>query len=126
MAGVNTVILVGNLGRTPEVKHTQASVPVATFSLATSESWKDKATGDWQEKTQWHKIVCWDKIAEQAGKLLKGSQVYVSGTLEYRKYTGKDGVEKEVAEIRAQRILGLGKKEAAPATAVDDDDNLPF
>lgn len=120
------MILVGNLGRTPEVKHTQASVPVATFSLATSESWKDKATGDWQEKTQWHKIVCWDKIAEQAGKLLKGSQVYVSGTLEYRKYTGKDGVEKEVAEIRAQRILGLGKKEAAPATAVDDDDNLPF
>ena len=125
MAGVNLVILIGNLGRTPEVKHTQASVPVATFSLATSESWKDKASGEWQEKTQWHKIVCWDKVAESAGKLLKGEKVYVSGALEYRKYTGKDGVEKEVAEIRAQRVLGMGKKEGPAAAAMDDDD-LPY
>jgi single-strand DNA-binding protein len=112
VASVNTVILIGNVGRDPEVKHTQDSTPVANFSLATSKSWKGK-DGEWQESTQWHRIVCWDKLAEQAGKLLKGQQVYVMGELEYRKYVPR-GEDKEVAvaEIRASRIVSLVKREA--------------
>lgn len=131
MASVNTVILIGNIGRDPEVKHTQDSTPVANFSLATSDSWKD-ANGEWKENTQWHRIVCWDKIAEQAGKLLKGQQVYVTGKLEYRKYVprGKDE-EVAVAEVRAQRIVVMGKKEAAAEDSGrkvynGTDDDLPF
>ncbi len=131
MASVNTVILIGNVGRDPEVKHTQDSTPVANFSLATSKSWKGK-DGEWQENTQWHRIVCWDKIAEQAGKLLKGQQVYVMGELEYRKYVPR-GEDKEVtvAEIRASRIVALGpKREVASAATTNwnpaDDEDTPF
>jgi single-strand DNA-binding protein len=131
VASVNTVILIGNVGRDPEVKHTQDSTPVANFSLATSKSWKGK-DGEWQENTQWHRIVCWDKIAEQAGKLLKGQQVYVMGELEYRKYVPR-GEDKEVtvAEIRASRIVSLVKREAAGTPSPndgseDDPSSLPF
>jgi single-strand DNA-binding protein len=99
---------------------------VANFSLATSKSWKGK-DGEWQENTQWHRIVCWDKIAEQAGKLLKGQQVYVMGELEYRKYVPR-GEDKEVtvAEIRASRIVSLVKREAAGTPNTDEDSSLPF
>ncbi len=125
MAGVNKVFLIGNLGRDPEVKYTQSNVAVASFSLATSESWKDKATGEWQEKTEWHKVVAWAGLAEQAGKLSKGQQVYVEGSLETRKYTGKDGVEKERTEVKAVRLLPLGKREADPPKPSDDND-MPY
>jgi single-strand DNA-binding protein len=128
MAGVNKVILIGNIGRDPEVKYTQSNVAVASFSLATSESWKDKATGEWQEKTEWHKVVAWAGLAEQAGKLAKGQQVYVEGSLETRKYTGKDGVEKQSTEIKASRLLPLGKRDAeTPKPSMDNDDpSLPY
>lgn len=128
MAGVNMAILIGNLGHSPEVKHTQSNQMVVNLRLATSESWKDKATGEWQEKTQWHSVVCWRYAAEAAAKLVKGQQVYVEGSLEYRKYTGKDGTEKEVAEIKASRVLALGKREAAGGASVPDEDgdDLPF
>ena len=81
MAGVNKVIIIGNLGRDPEIKYTQSNVPVANFSVATSESWKDKNTGEWQEKTEWHRIVAWRHLAERAEKYLsKGKQVYIEGS----------------------------------------------
>ena len=133
MAGVNKVIIIGNLGRDPEIKYTQSNTAVANFNVATSESWKDKATGEWQEKTEWHRVVAWAGLAEQSQKLVKGSQVYVEGSLETRKYTGKDGVEKSVTEIKAARILPLGKRDQAeaapappPAPAQYPDDDLPF
>ena len=136
MAGVNKVILIGNLGRDPEIKYTQNNVAVANFNLATSESWKDKASGEWQEKTEWHKVVAWAGLAEQAGKLVKGQQVYVEGSLETRKYTGKDGGEKSVTEVKASRLLLLGKREgsgeqtrndvAYQPPAADDGLDCPF
>lgn len=127
MASVNKATIIGNLGRDPDIKHTQASVPVASFSVATSERWKDKATGEWQEKTEWHRVVAWDRVAEQAAKLVKGQQVYVEGRIETRKYTGRDGVEKTTTEIRADRIIALGPKQAAPeAAAPASDDDMPF
>ena len=126
MAGVNKVILIGNLGRDPEIKYTQNNVAVANFNLATSESWKDKASGEWKEKTEWHKVVAWAGLAEQAGKLVKGQQVYVEGSLETRKWQDKDGHDKYTTEIKASRLLPLGKREAEAAAQPADDDNLPF
>lgn len=136
MAGVNKVIIIGNLGRDPEVKTTQSNVAVANFNVATSESWKDKATGEWQEKTEWHRVVAWAGLAEQAAKLVKGQQVYVEGSLETRKYTGRGDVEKSVTEIKASRIILLGKREgsgdqvrndvAYQPPAADDGFDLPF
>lgn len=136
MAGVNKVILIGNLGRDPEIKYTKTNVAVANFSLATSESWKDKATGEWQEKTEWHKVVAWAGLAEQAGKLVKGQQVYVEGSLETRKWQDKDGSDRYTSEIKAARLMLLGKREGSgdqtrgdvtyqPASA-DDGLDLPF
>ena len=97
MAGsVNKVILVGNLGRDPEVRHTQDGKPIVNLSLATSESWRDRNTGERKEKTEWHCVVIFNealaKVAEQY--LKKGSTIYVEGQLQTRKYTDKDGVEK--------------------------------
>lgn len=136
MASLNKVQIIGNLGRDPEIKYTQSNTAVANFNVATSESWKDKATGEWQEKTEWHRVVAWAGLAEQAQKLVKGSQVYVEGSLETRKYTGKDGAEKSVTEIKAARILLLGKREgsgdqvrndvAYQPPAADDGNDLPF
>lgn len=112
MAGVNKVIIIGNLGRDPEIKYTQSNVPVANFSVATSESWKDKTTGEWQEKTEWHRIVAWRHLAERAEKYLrKGKQVYVEGRLETRKWQGQDGVDKYTTEIVAVQLQMLGRKD---------------
>lgn len=137
MAGsVNKVIIIGNLGRDPEIKYTQSNIGVANFSVATTDSWKDKATGEWQEKTEWHRVVAWAGLSEQAAKLVKGAQVYVEGSIETRKYTCKDGSEKSVTEIKAARILLLGKREgsgeqarndvAYQPPAADDGLDLPF
>jgi single-strand DNA-binding protein len=105
MAGsVNKVILVGNLGRDPEIRRTQDGRPIANISVATSENWRDKATGERREKTEWHRVVIFNeglcKIAEQY--LKKGMKVYLEGQLQTRKYTDKDGVEKYSTEVVLQ------------------------
>ncbi len=112
MAGVNKVIIIGNLGRDPEIKYTQSSVPVANFSVATSESWKDKNSGEWQEKTEWHRIVAWRHLAERAEKYLrKGKQVYVEGRIETRKWQGQDGQDRYTTEIVANQLMLLGRRD---------------
>src|SRR3954452_3491692 len=109
MAGsVNKVILVGNLGRDPEVRHTQDGRSIVNLSVATSENWRDKQTGERKEKTEWHRVVIFNenlgKIAEQY--LKKGAKVYVEGQLQTRKYTDKDGAEKYTTEIVLQKYRG--------------------
>ena len=109
MAGsVNKVILVGNLGRDPEVRNTQAGGRVVSFSVATSESWNDKASGERKEKTQWHRIAIFnERLGEVAEKFLrKGSKVYLEGSLESRKFTDKEGQEREVTEVVIGRFKG--------------------
>jgi single-strand DNA-binding protein len=109
MAGsVNKVILVGNLGKDPEVRRMQSGDPVVNLSLATSETWRDKASGERKEKTEWHRVVIFNKnLAEVAEKYLrKGSKVYVEGSLQTRKWTDKDGQEKYSTEIVLQNFRG--------------------
>ncbi len=109
MAGsVNKVILIGNLGRDPESRVMQTGGKVVSFSIATSESWNDKNSGERREKTQWHRIAIFnEKLGEIAEKYLKkGSTVYVEGSLESRKYTDKDGVERESTEVVLARFRG--------------------
>jgi len=98
-SGINKVILVGNLGQDPEVKYTAGGVAVTTLSLATSESWKDKDTGQDQEKTEWHRVVLWRRLAEIAGEYLKkGSKVYIEGQLQTRKWE-QDGQTRYTTEV---------------------------
>jgi single-strand DNA-binding protein len=109
MAGsVNKVILVGNLGKDPEVRHTQDGRPIVNLSVATSENWKDKQTGERKERTEWHRVVIFNenlaKVAEQY--LKKGAKVYLEGQLQTRKYTDKDGVEKYSTEVVLQQYRG--------------------
>ena len=109
MAGsVNKVILVGNLGKDPEVRRMTSGEPVVNLSVATSESWRDKASGERKEKTEWHRVVIFNKnLAEVAEKYLrKGSKVYVEGQLQTRKWTDKDGVEKYSTEVVLQNFRG--------------------
>jgi single-strand DNA-binding protein len=109
MAGsVNKVILIGNLGRDPEARTMQSGGKVVSFSIATSESWNDKMSGERKEKTQWHRIVIFDeRLGEVAEKYLKkGAKVYIEGSLESRKYTDKDGNERETTEVVLQRFRG--------------------
>ncbi|WP_243211152.1 single-stranded DNA-binding protein (plasmid) [Klebsiella pneumoniae] len=98
--GVNKVILVGNLGQDPEVRYMPNGGAVANITLATSESWRDKTTGEMKEKTEWHRVVLFGKLAEVAGEYLhKGSQVYIEGALQTRKWTDQAGVEKYTTEV---------------------------
>ena len=125
MAGsVNKVILVGNLGRDPEVRRTQANDAIVNLSVATSENWRDKQTGERREKTEWHRVVIFNenlaKVAENY--LRKGSKVYLEGQLQTRKYTDKDGAEKYSTEVVLSRFRGdlvlldsRGDRENAPA-----------
>ncbi|HEY4134869.1 MAG TPA: single-stranded DNA-binding protein [Alphaproteobacteria bacterium] len=109
MAGsVNKVILIGNLGRDPEVRSTQDSMKIVQLSVATSESWKDKMSGERKDKTEWHRVVIFnERLAEVAEKFLrKGSKVYVEGQLQTRKWTDKDGVEKYTTEVVLSRFRG--------------------
>ncbi|HUB85489.1 MAG TPA: single-stranded DNA-binding protein [Rhizomicrobium sp.] len=109
MAGsVNKVILVGNLGKDPETRRLQSGDPVVNLSLATSESWRDKSSGERKEKTEWHRVVIFNKnLAEVAEKYLrKGSKVYIEGALQTRKWTDKDGVEKYSTEVVLQNFRG--------------------
>lgn len=100
MAGINKVILVGNLGAKPEVKYASNGNAISNLSVATSESWTDKSTGQKQERTEWHRVSLFGKLAEIAGQYLdKGSKVYVEGKLQTRKYTDKDGIERWTTDI---------------------------
>ena len=98
--GINKVILVGNLGKDPEIRYTPDSRAIANITLATSETWKDKNTGQQQEKTEWHKVVIFGKLAEIAGEYLKkGSQVYFEGKLQTRKWTDQSGQDRYTTEV---------------------------
>ncbi|MGH6877111.1 MAG: single-stranded DNA-binding protein [Rhizomicrobium sp.] len=108
MAGVNKVILVGNLGRDPEVRRTNAGDPIVHLNVATSENWRDKTTGERKERTEWHRVVIFNenlgKVAEQY--LRKGSKVYLEGQLQTRKWNDKDGAEKYTTEVVLSRFRG--------------------
>lgn len=132
MASVNKVILVGNLGRDPETRYMPSGEAVCNFSLATSETWKDKATGERKEATEWHRVVLFGRLAEIAAQYLrKGSAVYIEGSLRTRKWTDQSGQERYTTEIRADvmKMLGsrggsgagldapLGEGDSSPATA---------
>ncbi len=111
MAGINKVILIGRLGRDPELKYTPDGVPVATFSIATSEEWKDKNTGEKQERTEWHRIVAWRKLGEICGEYLrKGSQIYLEGRLQTRSWDDRDGNKRYTTEIIAINMQMLDSK----------------
>lgn len=106
--GINKVILVGNLGNDPEVRYSQSGSAITTISVATSESWKDK-NGEQQERTEWHRVKFFGRLAEIAGEYLKkGRQVYIEGSLRTEKYTDKSGVEKYATEIVASEMQMLG------------------
>jgi single-strand DNA-binding protein len=112
MASVNKVILIGNLGRDPEVRYAPSGSAICNVAIATSRNWKDKTTGERQEETEWHRVVFYDRLAEIAGEYLKkGKSVYVEGRLKTRKWTDKDGAEKYTTEIIAQEMTMLGGRE---------------
>jgi single-strand DNA-binding protein len=152
--GVNKVILVGHLGKDPEVRYSPNGQAVANVTLATSESWKDKNTGEKQERTEWHRVVFFSRLAEIAGEYLKkGAHIYVEGRLQTRKWQDKEGKDRYTTEIVANDMQMLGSREgrgtapdfdadeaaprgqadskaarpaAAAAGAGDFDDDIPF
>lgn len=149
--GINKVILVGNLGADPECRYTAGGQAITSIRIATSESWKDKQTGEMQERTEWHRIKFFGRLAEIAGEYLKkGRQVYVEGRLQTDKYTDKDGVERYTTDIIANEMQMLGgnpgdassthegrghkpagkpqaaRGVAAPAAAEEFDSEIPF
>ena len=110
--GINKVILVGNLGADPETKYGPSGDAITNLRIATSEIWTDKNTGQKQERTEWHRVVVFKKLAEICAEYLrKGSQVYVEGSLRTRKYTDKNGVEKYATDIRADTMQMLGSRQ---------------
>ena len=145
---LNKAILIGRLGRDPEVRYMPNGEAVCNFSIATSETWNDRQTGQRQERTEWHNITLYRRMAEVAGQYLKkGSLVYIEGRIQSRKYTGKDGIERTAYEIIGSEMKMLGggndsgqqnaqhtppappsrQAPAAPAQPVDDiDDDVPF
>ncbi|MAO46335.1 MAG: single-stranded DNA-binding protein [Crocinitomicaceae bacterium] len=118
MAGINKVILVGHLGRDPEMRYTQSGVAVCSFSLATSESYKDRTSGERVTSTEWHNIILWRGLAETAEKFLrKGSQVYIDGKLRTRKWEDKQGMTRYTTEIVGDTMQMLDKKDNPSAHA---------
>jgi single-strand DNA-binding protein len=112
MASINKVILIGNLGRDPEVRYTPNGAAICNVTIATSRNWKDKNSGEKMEETEWHRVVFYDRLAEIAGEYLKkGRPVYVEGRLKTRKWTDKDGAEKYTTEIIADNMQLLGGRE---------------
>jgi len=148
--GVNKVILVGNLGKDPEVRYAPNGGAIANITLATSESWKDKTSGEKQERTEWHRVVFFGRLGEIAGEYLKkGAQIYVEGSLRTRKWQDKEGKDRYTTEIVANEMQMLGSRAGAgggesfgadessysqkPAAAAgssapapDFDDDIPF
>lgn len=140
MASVNKVILIGNLGRDPEVRYTTSGKPFASFSIATTEQWTGKE-GEKGERTEWHRVVAWGRLGEICGEYLrKGSQVYVEGRLQTRSWEDRDGNKRYTTEVNAQAMQMLGPagrgskaepSESSPPFAVDEpanirDDEIPF
>ncbi len=133
MAGINKVILIGNLGKDPELRYTPDGTPVTNFSIATSDSWTDKTSGEKREKTEWHRIVVWRKLAEICAEYLsKGRQVYIEGKLQTRSWE-KDGVTRYTTEIVASDVQFLGKRPNttpppadAQVPAEKTEDDIPF
>ena len=151
MASVNKVTIIGNLGRDPENRYLPSGEQVTSIAIATTDRWRDKATGDMKEQTEWHRISFFGKLAEIAGQYLKkGSQVYVEGRIRTRKYTDREGIERYATEIIGDTMQMLGSKQdgrqpagtkqpaqrnsyaeakqtgRCPAQPTDDDSDIPF
>ena len=146
MAGVNKVILVGNLGRDPEIRYTPDGTAVANFSIATSREWNDRNTGEKKKQTEWHRIVAFRRLAEICGEYLsKGSQIYIEGHLQTREWDDKEGNKRYTTEIVANQMQMLGSRSSAntagpsqysspttpdvpgpPASHGIEDDDIPF
>tara|TARA_B100001250_G_scaffold121339_1_gene102978 strand:+ start:1810 stop:2247 length:438 start_codon:yes stop_codon:yes gene_type:complete len=142
--GVNKVILIGNLGADPEVRYTGDGTAVANFSLATAESWKDRTSGERQERTEWHRVVLWRQLAELAKEYLKkGSKVYIEGKLQTRSWDDQSGQKRYTTEVVGNQMNFLDSRDGAssggngngsgdpgptppPYNSGDDDDDLPF
>ena len=119
---LNKVILIGNLGRDPEMRYMPNGEAVCNFSIATSETWNDRQSGQRQERTEWHNITMYRRLAEIAGQYLKkGSQVYIEGRIQSRKYTGKDGIERTAYDIVANEMKMLGSRNASGGGGNYDD-----
>ncbi len=117
MRGLNKVMLIGRLGQDPEVRYTPSEVAVANFSIATSEEWKDKNTGQKQERTEWHRIVAWRRLGEICGEYLKkGSQVFIEGKLQTRSWDDRDGNKRYTTEIIAMNMQMLDSKNSMSKT----------
>jgi single-strand DNA-binding protein len=124
--GINKVILVGNLGADPESRTTPGGLTVTNFNVATSDRRRDKQSGDWVEDTEWHRVVMFEKLAETAREYLrKGSQVYIEGKLQTRKWQDKDGNDRYTTEIIAREMQMLGGRPGQGAPAGGDDDYRP-
>ena len=122
--GVNKVILVGNLGQKPDMKYTQSNTAVANLSLATSESWKDKDSGDLKTKTEWHKVVYFGKLAEIAEQYLdKGSKVYVEGKLQTRKWQDQAGNDRYTTEVLGQELTMLDSRGDSSGSSFENNDS---
>lgn len=118
MASVNKVILIGNLGADPEMRYLPNGDPVATLRLATTDTWKDKQTGEKKEATEWHRVVLWRKLGEIAGQYLKkGAQVYIEGSLKTRKWQDKEGQDRYTTEIVGDTMKMLGSRPAGADSA---------
>lgn len=141
MASVNRITLVGNVGADPEIRYMPDGKPTATVRLATTDKWKDKATGEMREATEWHRVVFFGKLAEIVGEYVtKGQQLYVEGKNKTRKWTDSNGVDRYTTEVVGREMQMLGKKgdnagktpaapqdDTPPATAWDEeDDRIPF
>ena len=112
MANLNKVMLIGNLGRDPELRYTQSGTPVARFDMATSDRWSDPQSGERRERTEWHRIVVWGKQAEIVGEYLrKGGLVYVEGSLMTREWGGSEDNKRYSTEVRARRVEMLGRRD---------------
>ena len=122
MASVNKAILIGNLGRDPEVRYSPDGAAVCNISIATTSSWKDKSSGEKREETEWHRVVFYGKLAEIAGEYVKkGTPLYVEGRLKYGKYTDQAGVEKNTVDIIATELQLLGGREGMGEPSGDDE-----
>ena len=144
MAGINKAIILGRLGRDPELRYTPSGVAVANFSVATSEEWKDKDSGEKRERTEWHRIVAFARLGEICGEYLsKGRQVYIEGRIQTRDWEDQNGVKRDTTEIVASQMQMLGGRDSAgpprqesppipeyPGTPASgsgmDDDDIPF
>jgi single-strand DNA-binding protein len=146
---VNKVILVGRLGKDPELKYTASGTPFCRFSMATDDVWNDKSSGERQEKTEWHNIVTWDRLAEICNQYLtKGALVYIEGSLQTREWDDQEGNKRRTTEVRAREMVMLGSKgdgagggqrraagaaaegvsgsTTSPSTSTITDDDIPF